>query len=86
VNFTAGLPYVRTSPDHGTAYNIAGKMIAEHDSFRKAVFDGIDILNNREKFDEMHENPLSKMSRKLRQQGFINNEDEDVPVSKEEDI
>lgn len=85
VNFTAGLPYVRTSPDHGTAYDIAGKMIAEHDSFRKAVFDGIDILNNREKFDEMHENPLDKMSKKLRQQGFITDEDEEVPATNEDE-
>ena len=83
VNFTAGLPHVRTSPDHGTAYDIAGKMIAEHDSFRKAVFDAIDILNNRAKFDEMHANPLDKMSKKLRQQGFITNEDEAVGVVEE---
>lgn len=84
VNFTAGLPYVRTSPDHGTAYDIAGKMLADHDSFRKAVFDAIDIINNRAKFDEMNANPLDKMSKKLRQQGFITDEDESAEEVTEE--
>lgn len=48
VNFTAGLPVVRTSPDHGTAYDIAGKGIAEESSFRAALFAALDILKNRE--------------------------------------
>lgn len=47
VNFTASLPYVRTSPDHGTAYSIAGKGEASEDSFRKAVFEAIDIFRSR---------------------------------------
>ena len=47
VNFTASLPYVRTSPDHGTAYSIAGKGEASEDSFRKAVFTAIDIFRSR---------------------------------------
>ncbi len=47
VNFTAGLPFVRTSPAHGTAYDIAGKDIANPDSFRQAIYDAVDIVNNR---------------------------------------
>ena len=58
VNFTAGLPIVRTSPDHGTAYNIAGKGEASESSFREALFMAHDILMNRRTFDEVHSNPL----------------------------
>ena len=47
VNFTAGLPIVRTSPAHGTAYHIAGKNLASADSMRKAIYLAIDIANNR---------------------------------------
>ena len=47
VNFTAGLPIVRTSPDHGTAYNIAGKNLAQESSFREALFLALDILRKR---------------------------------------
>ncbi|GHB49604.1 4-hydroxythreonine-4-phosphate dehydrogenase PdxA [Mongoliitalea lutea] len=47
VNFTAGLPIVRTSPDHGTAYNIAGKNIADEGSMREAIFQAYDIIKNR---------------------------------------
>ncbi len=65
VNFTAGLPVVRTSPDHGTAYDIAGKGIASEDSFREAIYTAIDILKNREVYDEINAKPLafSKQSR-----------------------
>jgi 4-hydroxythreonine-4-phosphate dehydrogenase len=48
VNFTAGLNKVRTSPDHGTAYEIAGQGIASIDSFRKAIYYGIDIFIQRQ--------------------------------------
>ena len=48
VNYTAGLPFVRTSPDHGTAYDIAGRGIADETSFREAIFTAIDIVKNRE--------------------------------------
>ncbi len=58
VNFTAGLPYVRTSPDHGTAYDIAGKNIADPGSFRAAVYLAIDIWRNRRIYDEANANPL----------------------------
>ncbi len=47
VNFTAGLPIIRTSPAHGTAYDIAGNDIAEHESFREAIYLAIDIERNR---------------------------------------
>lgn len=50
VNFTAGLPIVRTSPAHGTAYDIAGKNIANAQSMRNAIYLAIDILKNRERF------------------------------------
>lgn len=58
VNFTAGLPIVRTSPDHGTAFDIVGKDIASEVSFRKAMFTAVDIFNNRKEFKEMTANPL----------------------------
>lgn len=61
VNFTAGLPIVRTSPDHGTAYDIAGKGEASEESFRQAIYMAIDIVNNRKAYDEARENPLRKM-------------------------
>ena len=47
VNFTAGLPIVRTSPDHGTAYNIAGKNLADETSMRAAIFLAADIIRHR---------------------------------------
>lgn len=60
VNFTAGLPYVRTSPDHGTAYELAGKNEADESSFRKAIFSAIDISRSRSENAEMHKNALVK--------------------------
>ena len=60
VNYTAGLPIVRTSPAHGTAYDIAGKGVADEASFRQAVYDAIDIFRNRLRDRERHVNPLRK--------------------------
>ncbi len=60
VNFTAGLPVIRTSPDHGTAYDIAGKNIASEDSFRNALYMAIDIFHNREIYQKITRNPLKK--------------------------
>ena len=60
VNVTAGLPYVRTSPDHGTGYDIAGQGIANEQSMRQAIYTAIDIFRNRKNWDEMHQNPLKK--------------------------
>ena len=62
VNFTAGLPFIRTSPDHGTAFDIAGKGIAVEDSFREALFTCIDIYHSRNEQADQHKNPLRKMS------------------------
>ncbi len=60
VNYTAGLSIVRTSPDHGVGYNIAGQNLASPDSFREAVFMALDIMNNRANYDESRANPLQK--------------------------
>ncbi|MDE6608965.1 MAG: 4-hydroxythreonine-4-phosphate dehydrogenase PdxA [Muribaculaceae bacterium] len=60
VNFTAGLPYVRTSPDHGTGYDIAGHGEASEESLRAAIYTAIDIVRNRERYDEACKNPLER--------------------------
>lgn len=59
VNFTAGLAEVRTSPDHGTAYDIAGKNIANELSFKKSIYMAVDIYRNRKMYAEISENPLA---------------------------
>lgn len=64
VNFTAGLNKIRTSPDHGTAYEIAGKGVADFKSFKEAVFLAIKIFRNRKEFQELTKNPLKPTSRK----------------------
>ena len=61
VNYTAGLPIVRTSPDHGTAYDIAGKGKASPSSFLQAIYAAIDIHRNRIAYDEVHADPLQKL-------------------------
>ena len=58
VNYTAGLPVVRTSPAHGTAFELAGKGEASHTSFRNALYLATDIIKNRNFYDEVHANPL----------------------------
>lgn len=58
VNFTAGLPFVRTSPVHGTAFSIAGKGEASENSFRQALFLACDIFRNRQLYAEISKNPL----------------------------
>lgn len=60
VNFTAGLPIVRTSPDHGTAYDIAGKGKADEASMRQAIYTALDVFRNRQRYEEAHANPLRK--------------------------
>jgi 4-hydroxy-L-threonine phosphate dehydrogenase PdxA len=62
VNYTAGLPGVRTSPDHGTAFDIAGKGKADESSTRQALFTCIDIIKSRNEYKEQYKNPLKKMS------------------------
>ena len=61
VNYTAGLPIIRTSPAHGTAYDIAGKGVASEASLRQAIYAAIDIYRNRERDEEAHRNPLKKL-------------------------
>jgi 4-hydroxythreonine-4-phosphate dehydrogenase len=60
VNYTAGLPFVRTSPDHGTGYDIAGKNLADESSLREAIYQAIDIFRNREIYNEITSNPLRR--------------------------
>ncbi len=64
VNFTAGLPIVRTSPDHGTGYDITGKGIASEESFRNAIFTAVDIYNTRKNNQEISANPLTAQKRR----------------------
>jgi 4-hydroxythreonine-4-phosphate dehydrogenase len=65
VNYTAGLNKIRTSPDHGTAYEIAGKGIADHNSFKEAVYTAIDIYNSRNQYLEISKNPLKTKEKQL---------------------
>ncbi len=65
VNYTAGLSKIRTSPDHGTAYDIAGKNIADFTSFKEAVFKAIQIYKNRKQYREISKNPLKVSLKKL---------------------
>jgi 4-hydroxythreonine-4-phosphate dehydrogenase len=62
VNYTAGLPVVRTSPDHGTAFDIAGKNRADNTSFLTALFSCIDIINQRAGYADARQNPMRRMS------------------------
>ena len=61
-NFTAGLSVIRTSPDHGTAFDIAGKNLADESSFRQAIFTAMDIFETRMGYAERTKNPLRKIS------------------------
>ena len=60
VNYTAGLSEIRTSPDHGTAYEITGKGVANHSSFKEALFKAISIFKTRNEFIELNKNKLRK--------------------------
>lgn len=66
VNYTAGLSAVRTSPAHGTAYDLAGQNLASEESFRQALFMAYDILQNRKSDQEIHSNPLKVEERRER--------------------
>jgi len=77
VNFTAGLSFVRTSPDHGTAFDIAGKNQADITSFTTAVFECVDIINRRNEYDERNKNPLRKITAEV----LKNVEDEKIDDS-----
>src|SRR5258705_999376 len=77
INYTAGLPAVRTSPDHGVAFDIAGKDKADPSSFIAAVFECIDIINRRIEYEENRKNPLRKMTPAI----LANAEDEKIDES-----
>ena len=78
VNYTAGFPFIRTSPDHGVAYDIAGKNIADEQSFMEAIFMAIKIFKNRSDYKEMMANRLQP-----RRMPSDNGIDEDLPVESE---
>ena len=63
VNYTAGLSIVRTSPDHGTGYDIAGKNLADPSSMRNAIYLLVDVLRTRAEYDELRKNPLPFIER-----------------------
>jgi 4-hydroxythreonine-4-phosphate dehydrogenase len=65
VNYTAGLNKIRTSPDHGTAYDIAGKNKADYNSFKEAVYLAIDIYNSRNEYAEISQKPLKTKEKQL---------------------
>ena len=65
VNYTAGLNKIRTSPDHGTAYDIAGKGVADHNSFKEAVYLAIDIYHSRNEYQIISQNPLKIKEKQL---------------------
>jgi 4-hydroxythreonine-4-phosphate dehydrogenase len=69
VNYTAGLPIIRTSPDHGTAYDIAGQGKADENSMRQAIYTAIDVFRNRQNYDEPLKNPLPKLYHEKREDG-----------------
>ncbi|NAW51257.1 4-hydroxythreonine-4-phosphate dehydrogenase PdxA [Elizabethkingia argentiflava] len=78
VNYSAGLPFIRTSPDHGTAYDIAGKNMADARSFKEAIFWGIKIFQNRKEYQDLLKNKLQP------KKTFYNNGiDEDLPEENE---
>ena len=76
VNFTAGLPIIRTSPDHGTGHTIAGKNIADPSSFRKALFLALDLYRQRKQYLKDHVNPLTKKE-------LVEDNEEDSPLEDE---
>lgn len=65
VNYTAGLNKVRTSPDHGTAYDIAGKNLANYNSFKEAVYLALDVYKSRNEYKEMSKRPLKTKEKQL---------------------
>ena len=65
VNYTAGLRKIRTSPDHGTAFEIAGKDCANINSFKEAVFKALEIYKTREEYKKITRNPLKKLGKKI---------------------
>lgn len=77
VNYTAGLPFIRTSPDHGVAYDIAGKNIADEQSFSEAIFMAIKIFKNRKEYNDLMTNRMQP-----RRSNSGNNAEEDLPIDR----
>jgi 4-hydroxythreonine-4-phosphate dehydrogenase len=69
VNYTAGLPVVRTSPDHGTAFDIVGKNKASEMSMRSAIYVAMDVFKDRKRFKEISANPLAFSPREKKRPG-----------------
>ena len=82
INYTAGLPVIRTSPDHGTAFDIAGKNKADHTSFLAAIYECIDIINRRNGYIENRRNPVKKVTPAI----LANVEDEKIEETPEDNI
>lgn len=78
VNYTAGLPYIRTSPDHGVAYDIAGKNLADERSFSEAIFSAIKIFKNRREYNDLMTNRM-----RPKRNAVGNGVDEDLPEENE---
>lgn len=78
VNYTAGLPFIRTSPDHGVAYDIAGKNIADEQSFTEAIFTAIKIFKSRSEYNDLMSNRMQP-----RKMVVDNGIDEDLPDENE---
>ncbi|MDR2121734.1 MAG: 4-hydroxythreonine-4-phosphate dehydrogenase PdxA [Flavobacteriaceae bacterium] len=79
VNFTGGLPFIRTAPNHGTAYSIAGQGIAQEKSFEQAIFDAVKIYKTRQEYLELKANALQK----TKIEGIDVTVDEDLPLEAE---
>ena len=77
VNYTAGLPFIRTSPDHGVAYDIAGKNIADEQSFTEAIFMGLKIFKNRREYNDLITNRMQS-----RRNSSGNNPSDDVTIDR----
>ena len=77
VNYTAGLPFIRTSPDHGVAYDIAGKNVADPQSFSEAIFMAIKIFKNRQEYNDLMTNRM-----RSRRSNSNQNVDEDLPIDR----
>lgn len=82
INFSASLPFVRTSPDHGTAFDIAWKGMADATSTREAIYMAIDIFKNRKRYEEASSNPLKKFvhERPERNERFDRNQNNPVEL------
>jgi len=81
INFTAGLAGIRTSPDHGTGFDIAGKNVADHTSFLRAVYLAIDLARNRQEYADMRANALVKKEKpaELEEEATTDNLEDETP-------